>query len=409
MIDIKLICSNPTIVKEGVSKKGFDPKIVDNILPLADQVTRLNAEIETLRAERNLVAKRGRQGIDRGREIKLELDDKEKRYHDLDRRLTDLLLQMPNLPADDVPTGDGESANRVIKTVGDKPDITEPFDHITIGEKYDLFDTARAAKVSGSRFSYLKNQAVLIEFALVQFVFAVVQKHGFTPMLTPELVNEKTVLGTGYLPHGADEVYKTQDDLYLIGTSELSLVGYHQDEVIELPKRYVGFSSCFRREAGSYGKDTKGILRQHQFDKVEMVSLVKPEDSAAELQTILAIEEEIMQTLQLPYQILEIGSGDLGIQAAKKYDIEAWMPGQNMYRETHSCSNTTDFQSRRLNIRYKNENGKNDYVHTLNGTAIAIGRMLISLLENGQQEDGTIRLPKVIAALVGFDEIKQGK
>jgi seryl-tRNA synthetase len=205
-------------------------------------------------------------------------------------------------------------------------------------------------------------------------------------------------------------VYKTQDDLYLIGTSELALVSYHQDEVLaagQLPVRYVGFSSCFRREAGSYGKDTKGILRQHQFDKIELVSLVTPEESAAELDKILAIEEEIMQTLGLPYHVLEIGTGDLGVQASKKYDVETWMPGQDKYRETHSCSNTTDFQSRRLNIRYKTADGEHRYVHTLNGTAVAVGRMLIALLENGQQADGSVVIPAALAPYCGFDRITE--
>lgn len=405
MLDLKFVRTNADRVKQGLDKKGFDPKIIDEILPLAEDAAQLQAQIETLRAERNQVAKQGQAGVERGREIKQTLNEKESRYDTINSRLSSLLLQVPNLPDESVPVGEGESANRVIKTVGEKPDIAEPYDHVIIGEKLDLIDIARGVKVAESRFAFLKGQAVLIEFGLVRLAMDICQKHGFTPMLPPLLVNEKTVMGTGYLPHGADEVYKTQDDLYLIGTSELALVGYHQDEVIDTPKRYVGFSSCFRREAGSYGKDTKGILRQHQFDKVEMVSLVKPEESNQELQKILAIEEEIMEALELPYHILEIGTGDLGIQAAKKYDVEAWLPGQNTYRETHSCSNTTDFQTRRLNIRYKAEDGINTFVHALNGTAIAIGRILISLLENGQQDNGTVLLPKKLATYVGFEEI----
>lgn len=405
MLDLKLIRTQPDKVKEGLNKKGFDGKIIDEILPLAESYHHLLSQVETLRAERNAVAKQGREGIERGKEIKQKLERLESESQDFATRLNRMLLLVPNLPSDTSPVGEGETANRVIKTVGEKPDIAEPFDHIEIAQKYDLIDIARGVKIASSRFNVLKNQAVLIELGLVRMAMDICMKHGFAPILPPQLVNQKTVEGTGYLPHGEDEVYKTQDDLYLIGTSELALVGYHQDEIIELPKRYVGFSACFRREAGSYGKDTKGILRQHQFDKVEMVSFIAPEDSTRELQKILAIEEEIMQNLEIPYEVIEIGTGDLGIQAAQKYDINGWMPGQNSYRETHSCSNTTDFQTRRLGIRYKTNDGTNDYAHALNGTAVAVGRILICLLENGQQADGSIVLPSKLAHYVGFDSI----
>lgn len=253
---------------------------------------------------------------------------------------------------------------------------------------------------------------VLLEFALIRFALDVIMKHGFVPMITPQLVNQDVATGTGYVRLNEDlnsgEVYKTQDDLYLIGTSEMAIVAYHKNEIIDLsdgPKRYVGFSTCFRREAGSYGKDMKGMFRTHQFDKVEMVSFVKPEDSVAELERILAIEEEIMQTLGLPYHILEIGTGDLGVQASQKYDVEAWLPGQQKYRETHSCSNTTDFQARRLNVRYKDDEGKNHFVHILNGTGIAMSRMPIAILENGQQSDGSISIPTALVPYCGFSQI----
>ncbi len=409
MLDPKLIRENPEVVKAGLTKKGHDAAVVDKILMLDEQVRETQAKIEALRAERNKLAAMGPHTAEQGRKIKQELEAIQVGFQTHETELRLLLLQVPNLPTEDVPVGEGETANTVIKTVGEKPTIAEPKDHVELGETYDLFDIERAVKVSGSRFNFLKNQAVILEFALARFALDIAIKRGYTPMLTPELVNEKTVMGTGYLPHGADEVYKTQDDLYLIGTSELALVAYHQDELLQekqLPLRYVGFSSCFRREAGTYGKDTKGILRQHQFDKVEMVSFVKPEDSAAELERILGIEEEIMQALKLPYQVIQMGTGDLGIQAAKKYDINTWMPGQDTYRETHSCSNTTDFQARRLNIRYKTSEGKNEFVHTLNGTAIAVGRMLIAILENGQQPDGTITIPDILVPYAGFSEIK---
>lgn len=408
MLDIKYIREQADVVKQGLSNKGFDSSLVDQVLNLDEQRRELQQQVENLRAEQKKIDFRDAIQMDRARQLKEELTGLEDKLRTVQDAFMAVLLQLPNVPQTDVPIGAGESANTVVRTIGEKPALEDPKDHVELGERYDLFDTERGAKVAGARFNYLKKQAVLLELGLVRFALDLAMKHGFVPMIVPQLVNEKTVMGTGYLPHGADEVYKTQDDLYLIGTSELALVAYHQEEILteaELPVRYVGYSSCFRREAGSYGKDMRGILRQHQFNKVELVSLVKPEDSAAELDMILAIEEELMQALGLPYHVLEIGTGDLGIQAAKKYDLETWLPGQQKYRETHSCSNTTDFQSRRLNIRYKTAEGDNRFVHTLNGTAVAIGRMLIAIIENGQQADGTIRIPDALAAYCGFNEI----
>lgn len=410
MLDIKLIRSEPDRVKQGIAVKGFDAGIIDDIIPLDTQSRELQLKIEELRSERNKLSAMGPHTASEGKKIKEALGELEKQYTEINDKLKTLLLQLPNLPTEDTPIGEDEQANTVIRKHGTQPQMDNPLDHVALGETLDLIDSERGVKVAESRFTYLKNQAVLLEFALVRFALDIAMKHGFTPMVTPVLVNEKTVMGTGYLPHGADEVYKTQDDLYLIGTSELPLVAYHTDEILtehQLPKRYVGFSSCFRREAGTYGKDTRGIIRLHQFDKVELVSLVKPEDSDNELEKILAIEEEIVQALELSYQVVQIGSGDLGIQAAKKYDIETWMPGQNKYRETHSCSNTTDFQSRRLNIRFKTGSGENIFVHTLNGTAVAIGRMLVAILENGQEEDGSIIIPPALTPYSGFSSISK--
>lgn len=409
MLDIKIIRDQTDAVKQGIAAKGYDAGAVDKVLELDGRRRDVQQQADALRSEQKKIDFRDPAGMERAKQLKQDLSGIEDELKTLNEQFLALMLELPNVPEAGVPVGEGESANQVIRTVGDLPVLSDPKDHVALGEMHDLFDSERGAKVAGARFNYLKNQAVLLEFGLVRFAMDIAMKHGFTPMITPQLVNEKTVTGTGYLPHGADEVYKTQDDLYLIGTSELALVSYHQDEVLaaeQLPVRYVGFSSCFRREAGSYGKDTKGILRQHQFDKIELVSLVTPEESAAELGRILEIEEEIMQTLGLPYHILEIGTGDLGIQASKKYDVETWMPGQQKYRETHSCSNTTDFQSRRLNIRYKNAEGENRYVHTLNGTAVAVGRMLIALIENGQQADGSITIPVALVPYCGFSEIK---
>lgn len=405
MLDIKDIRQQPDKYRRGIEKKGFLAADLDSLLAIDERRRQMQTEVDSLRARRSAL---GRDDLEQARELKLQLEKLEGELSTTDRQFTDIMLTLPNLPAVDVPVGTGESANQVIRTVGEPPAIENPTDHLTIATKYDLVDIERASKVSGSRFNYLKNQAVILEFALIRYALDIAIKHGFSPLLTPVLVNQATVYGTGYLPAGEDEVYKTTDDLYLIGTSELSLVAYHADEIFpadQLPRRYVGFSSCFRREAGSYGKDTRGIFRQHQFDKVEMVSFVRPEESESELESILAIEEEIVSGLGLAYQIVQIGTGDLGIQAAKKYDIETWFPAEAKYRETHSCSNTTDFQTRRLAIRYRAQEGRNEFVHTLNGTALAVGRMLAAILENGQQSDGTVTLPAVLHAYAGFENI----
>lgn len=410
MLDIKIIRENPEQIKEKLATKGFDVAKIDQIVALDVQARELQGQLDALRQERNQIAAQGPGMAEKGRAIKAQIEAVNEEFTKVSIGFQALMLEVPNIPSDDSPVGKDDSENPVIRSVGDQPDFGfEPKDHMALSENLDLFDTERGAKIASSRFTYVKNEAVMLEFALIQLALQITQKYRFKPMITPELVNEKTVMGTGYLPAGADEVYKTQDDLYLIGTSELALIGYHQDELIpeaQLPIRYVGFSSCFRREAGSYGKDTKGIFRLHQFDKVEMVSFVTPEKAEEEHELILKIEEEILQALKIPYQVMGIVTGDLGVQAYKKYDINSWMPGQQKYRETHSCSNTTDFQSRRLGIRYKNSDGKNEYLYTLNGTAIAMGRMLIAIVENYQQADGSIKVPDVLVPFTGFTEIR---
>jgi len=284
----------------------------------------------------------------------------------------------------------------------------EPHDHVTIGKNLGLIDIERGAKVSGARFYYLKKEAVLLELALVRWVMELLAKRGFVPIIPPVLVKGQIMEGGGYLPTGEEEIYKTtRDDLYLVGTSEQSILGLYSAEILEenrLPLRYAGFSSCFRREAGSYGKDVRGIFRVHQFDKVEMFSFSAPEKSWEELEFFLSLEEEIMRSLKLPYQVVVMCTGDLGPPAAKKYDIEAWMPGQGRYRETHSTSNCTDFQARRLNIKYR-RGKENRFLHTINGTAVAIGRTLIAILENYQNEDGSVTIPEVLRPYLGIDKI----
>jgi seryl-tRNA synthetase len=316
---------------------------------------------------------------------------------------------LPNIPFEDVPVGKDDSQNVIVRQVG-KPGKGGK-DYMQLGEALNLIDIERAGKVAGSRFGYIKKELVILEFALVNLVLDTVKKEGFIPVIPPVMLKNEMARGTGYF-EASDEkeaYYLPADDMYLIGTSEQSLVAMHADEILDnkkLPLRYVAFSTCFRREAGSYGKDTKGILRVHQFDKMEMVIYSRPEQSKNEHKLLLAIEEKLMKALGLPYQVIHICTGDMGRPAADKYDIEAWLPSENKYRETHSNSNCTDFQARRLNMRYRDENNKMNFVHTLNGTAFAIGRILIMIMENYQQKDGSIKVPKVLQKYCGFKMIK---
>lgn len=410
MIDINLIRENPEEVQKGLKAKNADPALADKFLELDEKWRGLNKQFDDLRAEQK---KFGKDDKEKAVKLKSELKKVESDLSDLDKMRQEVLHQFPNLPLSWVRVGKDEKENKTLREVGQKPELKDPKDYLTLAENLSLIDTERASKVSGSRFGYLKGPAVLLEFALVQLAMKTAMAEGFIPVVPPVLVNEKSMWSMGYLERGKDETYYLpQDNLYLVGTSEQSIGPMHMNEVLkaeELPKRYISFSTCFRREAGSYGKDTKGILRVHQFDKVEMFSLTKPEDSESEHKLLLSLEEKLMQALELPYRVVDICSGDLGDPAAAKYDIEAWLPGQNggkgEYRETHSTSNTTDFQSRRLNIKYKNSSGKLEFVHMLNGTAFAIGRMIIAILENYQTEKGTILVPKVLQNYLGITEI----
>ncbi|MBU1039282.1 serine--tRNA ligase [Patescibacteria group bacterium] len=405
MIDIKYLRDNPDLVVKASQAKNrtIDIKV---ILDLDNQRRALQAEVDGLRQGRGdkLVSEADRAEAKAKKEV---LKTKEQELKQLTDQLNDILLSLPNPARPDVKVGKTENDNEVLRQVGSKPDFNFTVkDYLTLAEQHDLIDMARAAKVSGSRFGYLKNEAVLLEFALVQYGLSVVLKNGFVPVVPPVLISEKAMQAMGYLENGGEEetYHLKEQQLYLVGTSEQSIGPMHMDEVLELtdlPKRYAGFSSCFRSEAGSYGKDTKGILRVHQFDKLEMVVFTKPEDSDKEHDKLLVIEEELMQGLKLPYQVIKMCTADLGDPAARKYDIETWIPSESKYRETHSCSTTTDFQARRLNIRYKTAEGKMDFVHMLNGTVFAIGRTLIAILENYQQADGSIIIPKVLQPYMG--------
>ncbi|MCX6720237.1 MAG: serine--tRNA ligase [Candidatus Staskawiczbacteria bacterium] len=419
MLDINFIRENAEVVKGACRNKNVDID-VERVLALDVGKRRLMTEMEMLKAEQNKISRGGKDNtaiFAQAKEIKEKIKEMAPELEKIETELKVLLLQLPNIPFEDVPVGKDDSENVVLRKVGQpafsalKRGFGEAKDYMELGAALDLIDTDRAAKISGSRFGYIKGGLAVMEFALVKLVMDTVIKQGFVPVIPPVIVKDQIARGTGYFEASDEkEAYHLPDDnMYLVGTSEQSLVSMYTDEVLaetDLPKRYVGFSTCFRREAGSYGKDTKGILRVHQFDKLEMVIFSTPEQSKDEHKLLLSIEEKLMKALKLPYQVINICTGDLGRPAAAKFDIEAWLPSEKRYRETHSTSNCTDFQARRLNIRYKDKAGKTSFVHTLNGTAFAIGRILIMIMENYQQKDGSIKVPKVLQKYCGFKIIK---
>ena len=349
--------------------------------------------------------------IKESRELKEQLGHAEFERKVLVDEFDELMRRMPNIPLSDVPVGRDERDNVIVREVGEKPQFDfAPRDYMEIAAGLGLIDTARAAKVSGSRFGYLTGDLARLEFAIVQFAFDTLTKEGFTAVVPPVLIKEEMMQKLGYVDTQKDKAeryYLPDDKMYFVGTSEQSVVPMHADEVFEadeLPRRYAAFSTCFRREAGSYGKDTNGILRVHQFDKVEMVIFSRPEDSAREHDLLISLEEKLMQALEIPYRVVALCTGDMAAPSARTIDIESWLPGHKgigEYRETHSSSNTTDFQARRLNIKYRGGNGKAEFVHILNGTAFAIGRTLIAILENCQQADGSVRIPEVLQPCMG--------
>lgn len=403
MLDIKYVRENLEEVKKALEKRGAKIDL-DKVLKLDEERKEILARVETLRAEQNKIAKEGKK-TDKAVEIKQMLKDLKPQLQEAEENFKVAAVEIPNPPLSDVPAG-GVEKNEIIKKIG-KITITKGKDHIELGKSLDIIDIDRAVKVSGSRFYYLKNEAVELEFALINYALDIVKKEGFQPIIPPILIREDIAWGSGHFEAINDDAYHTtQDNMVAVGTAEQSILPYFANEIIEkLPQRFVGFSTCLRREAGSYGKDVKGILRTHQFDKLEMFSFCKHSDSEKEHQLIVNIQEKIMQGLELPYQIVKLAAGDLGLPSAKTIDIETYLPGEEKYRETHSSSNCTDFQARRLNIRYK-DNGKSEFIHTINGTAVAIGRILIAILENHQNEDGSITIPKVLQKYCGFEKIK---
>ncbi len=413
MIDIKFLRENPEAVRQGAKAKNVEVDI-DAIMKLDVRRRHLIAESESIKAGQNKaseeiakvkdVAERQakiaavKEAKERYKALELELQQAEA---DLDKAMR----LIPNLPRPDVKIGKDDSENYVIRTYKEPTKFAfEPKDYMTLGEELDIIDTERAAKVSGARFGYLKGDGALLEFALMQYALNLLVPEGFVPVIPPVMISEKAMGAMGYLDRNEDEIYYLPaDNLYLVGTSEQSIGPMHMDETFreaELPRRYVGFSTCFRREAGSYGKDTRGILRVHQFDKMEMFTFVLPENSDKEHEYLLSLEEKFMQGLGLPYHVLGICSGDLGDPAARKYDIEVWMPSQKTYRETHSTSTCTDYQARRLNERVRRNDGRTEFVHTLNGTVFS-GRPALAILENFQQADGSVEIPTVLLPYMG--------
>jgi seryl-tRNA synthetase len=419
VLDLRRIREDPDGVRESLLRRA--PALgaaLDEVLAKDARWRSATTSAETLRAEQREQSERVAAGKRAGADVESELARSKQLSADVkarseqariaEQQLQAALALLPNLPDPSAAPGPGDE---VLREVGEIPKLTfEPRDHLELAGQ--MIDTERAAKLSGSRFAYLKGELVTLELALVSWVLDKLAAHGFEPVIPPVLVRERALYGTGFLPDTEQQIYRLADDeLYLLGTSEVALASLHDGEIIdgeELPLRYAGFSPCFRREAGAAGKDTRGIFRVHQFDKVEMFSFVAPEHSAAEHEHILAIEEEILRELELPYRVVNIAVGELGSSAAKKYDCEAWLPSEGRYRELTSCSNTTDYQARRLDIRLRRapsaaaERGgggkRTEVLHTLNGTAVAVGRTLIALLENGQHEDGSVRLPAVLVA-----------
>jgi seryl-tRNA synthetase len=403
VLDIKLIREQPDEVRAALERKRVDPALLDRVLELDSRRRELLPELEETRAtqkkagERIAEAKRSGEdasdAIAEMGQVAARVKQMQSEVAEVDEQLQAARIALPNLPD---PTAAGEE-DEVLKEVGEAGKTGR--DHLDL--LGDHVDMERGAKVSGSRFLYLRGPLVFLELALVRWALQVLSEEGFEPVIPPVLVREEAMYGTGFLPDTEQQIYRLpEDDLYLVGTSEVPLASIHAGEILdggELPRRYAGFSPCFRREAGAAGKDTRGMFRVHQFEKVEMFSFVEPSESLAEHERLLAIEEKIMQSLELPYRVVNIAAWDLGASAAKKYDLEAWLPGQGRYRELTSTSNTTDFQARRLDARYRPaEGGGPRPVHTLNGTAVAVGRTIIAIVENGQRDDGTIEIPPVL-------------
>jgi len=417
MLDQQILRNNLDALKDNLERRGLDIDI-DFLVQQDEKKRAIKFDAEKARSEQKNIGKEISQSEGTKKEELLKkasvLSENVKllneKYDAEEKLFLEQWIKIPNLVDESSPTGATDQDNKEIKKVGEIKEIENIKNHLEIGESLNLIDVEKAAEVSGSRFSYIFGDLVKIELNLVSWVLEKLSNKEFTPTVPPVLVREEALFGTGFFPDDAEQVYEIpKDDLFLVGTSEVPLAALHANEILDLetlPLRYAGFSTCFRREAGTYGKDTTGIFRVHQFDKVEMFSFCNPEKSKDEHEYLLSIEEEILQELEIPYRVVDVCTGDLGASAAKKYDIEAWIPSQQSYREVTSCSNTTDFQARRLNIRTKID-GNTTTMHTLNGTALAVGRILIALIENNQKTDGSVEFSDSLAKILGVKKLSQ--
>ena len=416
MIDVKLLRDNPELIRASQKARGESTSLVDDVLKVDEERRRAIVEFEALRAEQNALSKsvgaaKGDEKsalLEKAKSLSIQVKEAESKKSATEEKFRALALSLSNIVDPSAPIG-GESDFKVIEEVGKVPNFNfEPKDHVELGKLLGAIDVERGAKVSGARFYYLTGPGALLELALVNHAIALATKAGFIPVIPPVLVKPEAMEGTGFLGQAAENVFHLkEDDFYLVGTSEVPLAAYHMDEILDLnklPLRYSGYSPCFRREAGSYGKDTRGIIRVHQFEKVEMFSFCRVEDAAAEHQRLLAWEREFLDAMEIPYRVIDVATGDLGSSAIRKFDCEAWIPTQGAYREVTSTSNCTDFQARRLNIRSKGENGTSP-VATLNGTLVAVPRMIVAILENHQQSDGSVILPKALQSYLGTERL----
>jgi seryl-tRNA synthetase len=419
VIDLKLLRENPDVVRASQRARGEDPALVDALLSSDAARRSAISAADNLRAEQKAASKSvGKASPDErpallaaAKEIAEKVKGVEAQQADAEKAFTAAHLALSNVIIEGVPAG-GEDDFVVLDTVGEPRAIDNPKDHVEIGESLGLIDLERGAKVSGARFYFLTGAGALLQLGLIQLATRLAVDNGFTLMIPPVLVRPDVMAGTGFLGAHSEEVYRIEaDDLYLVGTSEVPLAGYHAGEILDLsagPRRYAGLSSCFRREAGSHGKDTRGIIRVHQFDKVEGFVYCTPEEAEAEHARLLGWQREMLAMIDVPYRVIDIAAGDLGSSAARKYDCEAWIPTQQTYRELTSTSNCTTFQARRLAVRYRDENGKPQTAATLNGT-LATTRWLVAILENHQQPDGSVRVPEALAPFVGTDVLEPAK
>jgi seryl-tRNA synthetase len=414
VIDLRLVREDADLVRASQRLRGESVELVDELLRADEERRAATQRFEAVRAEQKSLGKQVARatGADRDallartRELAADVKAAEVAAAEADQALRRAHLAVPNIVEDGVPPG-GEDDFVVLRTVGDPPAIANPKDHLELGERLGAIDTERGAKVSGSRFYFLTGPGALLQLAMFQLAVQQAVENGFTPSITPSLVKPEAMEGTGFLGAHASEVYRLEaDDLYLVGTSEVPLAAYHAGEILELdgPERYAGWSSCYRREAGSHGRDVRGILRVHQFDKVEMFSFCRPEQARDEHQRLLAMQEEMLAKVEVPYRVIDVAAGDLGSSATRKFDCEAWVPSQGRYREVTSTSNCTTFQARRLGIRYRDADGRPQVAATLNGT-LATTRWLIPILENHQQPDGSVRVPKALQPFLGGRDV----